>query len=431
MSMLPSWLGGTVRPKSVRGVDPIGNPKKSVYDFIGGLVSGSKSFVVDEASVLSITPAWRAIYILKDILATMPLNLYKLEADGDIVVAKDHPLNKLVAVSPHALYTAYEWMSAMIVNTLVCGNGLSRIIRNGSGIPTALLIVPYDCMDDILLSDDMQHLIYVVRINGKLTNLHSDDVVHFRGLTTNGMAGLNTTTLHKDTFASEMAMRDYVKSFLENGAFLSGVIEMPTTIAPDVYKRMKQSWEESYGGAKRSGKTPIMEGGAKYTPIQATIAQTGFEIVKSSSIADVSRVYGVPEYMIDAKNKPTYSSVEQMSIDFKKYTIDGWCVKIVQELTRKLVSKSGEGTYFYQYDSTGLTTGDLKTQGEYYQRLFNMSVLNPDEIRSFIKKNKVDHGERYFIQGNNMIPVDSIDAALANKGAKKAGADMNTIKEKP
>jgi len=410
-----------------RATDYFGDKSKTIMEHLSGMFTGRRSFVVDENAVLSITPAWRAIYILKDILAVMPLNLYEKQTDGDILLRESHPLNKLIAVSPHALYTPYEWMSAMIVNALVSGNGISRIYRNGSGIATALEIIPHDQVRDILMGDDGQHLVYVL-VSGK--TLHSDDVVHFMGLSINGLSGFNTTKTHADTFASEAAMRDYIRSFLEKGAFLSGVIEHPTLLTDQAYKKAKSSWDSAFGGSGKAGGTAWLEGGATYKRIQSNIVESGFETVKASSVADTSRIYGVPEYMIDGKNKPTYAGQEQGDIQFKKYTIDGWCTKIKQELTRKLVPSIQQGKLFFDYDQSGLLNGDLATMGNYYQKLFNMSILNRDEIRKLIKRNNVTGGERYFIQGNNMLPVDKIDEMIAQKSnTPDPGADMNTITE--
>lgn len=412
-----------------RAVDGWGDRSKSTFDWLSGLFVSADKKTVTEETVLTVTPAWRAIYILKDILSVMPLNLYQRTADGDILLASEHPLNKLIAVSPSPLYTPYEWMSAMMVNTLVAGNGISKIHRNGSGIPNALEIIPYDQLEDILIMyGNNPHLLYKLK-NG--ATLHQDDVVHFQGLSVNGLSGLNTTETHKETLSSEAAMRDFIKSFLDKGAFLSGVIEVPVQLQDATYKRMKASWDDAYGGAKKAGGTAILENGSKYQRVQATIPETGYDIVKGASIADISRIYGVPEYMLDIKNKPGYTSIEHISLDFKKYTLDGWCTKIVQELTRKLVSSNQTGQFFFEYDKTGLTTGDLQTMGEYYTKLFNIGVLNRDEIRAIIKRNKVKDGQEYFVQGNNMVRVKDIDKLVQMKSDPTKGVenDVNTIKE--
>ncbi len=414
-----------------RAVDFLGDKSKSIADHLSGLWMASEKKQVTEETVLSITPMWRAVYILKDILSTMPLNLYQRTADGDIVLAKDHPLNKLISLNPHPLFTPYAWMGSMVVNKMIAGNGISRIRRNGSAIATSLEPIPFDKIHDIIVVyDEKPHLIYKLS-NG--VSLHSDDVVHFQGLSINGLAGLNPTQIHNKTLSTEAAMRDFINSFMDNGAFLSGVIEVPVQLQDNTYKRMKTSWQDAYGGAKKAGGTAILEGGAKYNRIQATVPEAGYEIVKSTSIADISRITGVPEYMLDIKNKPGYTSIEHMALDFKKYTIDGWCTMITQELTRKLVSANQAGEYFFDFDKTGLTTGDLQTMGEYYTKLFRIGVLNRDEVRSFIKKNKVENGDEYFVEGNNMVRVKDIDKLVEmkqNKGKTgKVQTDVQTIKE--
>jgi len=422
-----------------RTFDFFGNPGKSmssVMDAIFGSSTGNPKSIT-ENNVLTITPAWRAIYILMDIIATMPLYLYQKKKDGDIIIAENHALNKLVALSPHPLYTSYTWRAAMMVNTLIAGNGVTRIRRNGSGIPNALEIIPWDFVDNIyLLYHPDPHLEFHVRdqVTQKRYILHSDDVIHFMGLTVNGVGGMNTTLTHKDTFATEASMRDFVKTFLENGAFPSGALFFPTVLGDPAYKKIRDSWQSAHGGPNKAGKTAIVDAGGKYEKITPSIPDTGYETVKDKSISDISRIYGVPEYMLDSKNKPTYASVEQISLDFKKYTLDGWCCKIAQELTRKLISDNQQGEFFFDFDKTGLTSGDLQTMSEYYNKLFNMGWINRDEGRAFLKMNKVEGGERYWIQGNNMIPVDAVDKMLEMKASKKGAGtmqpDVQTLKEK-
>lgn len=56
-----------------RTVDFLGDKSKSIADHLSGLWMASEKKQVTEETVLSITPMWRAVYILKDILSTMPL----------------------------------------------------------------------------------------------------------------------------------------------------------------------------------------------------------------------------------------------------------------------------------------------------------------------------------------------------------------------
>ena len=58
----------------------------------------------------------------------------------------------------------------------------------------------------------------------------------------------------------------------------------------------------------------------------------------------------------------------------------------------------------FKYDSILLT--DTQTKGDYYQKMFNIGVMNRNEIRDRMELNAVPYGDEYFIQGNNMITVE-------------------------
>lgn len=402
-----------------RAVTLFDNPKNSIKSVIEGLSGKQGEAFVDESVVLTITPAARAIYILKDVIATTPLHLYERQADGDIIHRSDHPLDKLLSYRPHPLYTAYNWRSAMMTNTLLSGNGIGVITWSNSLVPASIEVIPYDQVTDVMMGEDGKSLMY--HLNGRKP-VHSDDVIHFMMTSWNGCAGLNTTATHRRTLQTEISLRDYVKSFMEKGAHIKGFISVPQILSPDARKSMKDSWRDQHGGSMNAGGTPLLEGGATYQRMQASIVESGFEQVKASSIADISRIYGVPEYMLDVRNKPTYSSIEHIGMDFQRYTLDGWFTQIEQELTRKLVAKNMEGKQFFKFDRTRLTSGDLKTMGEYYTRLFNIGVLNRDEIRMMINRNRVEDGDRYFIQGNNMTPTDLVDEMIKMRAGQPAAA---------
>lgn len=405
-----------------RAVTLFDNPKNSLKSVIEGLPGNQGEAFIDESVVLTITPAARAIYILKDVIATTPLHLYERTSDGDIVHRHDHPLDKLLSYRPHPLYTAYNWRSAMMVNTLLSGNGIGVITWNNSLVPAHIQVIPYDQVTDVMMGEDGMSLVY--HFKGRKP-VKSDDVIHFMMMSWNGCAALNTTETHRRTLQTEISLRDYVKSFMEKGAHIKGFISVPQMLSPDTRKAMKDSWRDQHGGSMKAGGTPLLEGGATYQKMQASIVESGFEQVKASSIADISRIYGVPEYMLDVRNKPTYSSIEHIGMDFQRYTLDGWFTQIEEELTRKLVGKNSEGKLFFKFDRTRLTSGDLKTMGEYYTRLFNIGVLNRDEIRVAINRNRVEGGDRYFIQGNNMMPTDAIDELIRMRGTGPAAVPNN------
>jgi hypothetical protein len=84
----------------------------------------------------------------------------------------------------------------------------------------------------------------------------------------------------------------------------------------------------------------------------------------------------------------------------------------------------------------------MKSLSEYVNRFFILGTLNQDEIRrKYLSLNPLPdgQGQRYYVQGNNMVPIDKIDQIYDQKlqgkmagegGPKEVDTDMEGIKEK-
>lgn len=370
------------------------------------------SAVVNADTIYQSTPAWRAMRILSDFVAKPPLKLMRKDKDGQIVEAVSHPLYRLLRYDPAPYYTSFNWRSACMDHALRRGNALSEIVRDSSGIPRRLILLPIDQYRGWEIKND--ELYYLIGPNQ--TMVSAENFVHISGPTNDGIQGINVIDAHRMTFSADMSSRKYSETLWKNGASLTGYIKYPERLSEEAFGRLKTSWEQEYAGAHNAGKTAILEGGAEYQQLGMTPQESGLYSSQKQSVEEISRIFGVPLHMLSSLDEATFNNIEHLTMTFLRDTMYPWYERWTQELDRKLLTRRERDLgYYFTFDTSGLSQAPLETMSEYYVKMFNIGVLNQNEIRHELKRNAIPLGDRYFVQGNNMIPTDAIDEILETK----------------
>lgn len=365
--------------------------------------------------------------ILCDGVAKPPLKLMRRDNDGNIDEATSHPLYRLLKYNPSSLYTSFNWRWANMNHTLLTGNALNEIVRNRDGsVKELILIDPHDFDGVELVQGKLMY-----RISGKEQMYSPERFLHFMGPTNNGLMGMNIIEAHRMTFASDMGSRRFSQKLWENGAMPSGVIEHPGDMGDGAYARLKSSWQKEYSGAANAGKTVILEEGAKYHQLSMTPLDAGWIQSRKDVVEEISRIFGVPLHMLSSLDEATFNNIEHLTLSFLRDSMQPWYERFTSELNRKLLSPREQFNYFFQFDTSGLEQAPLEVMAEFYVKMFNIGVLNRDEIRRMIGKNAVEDGSRYYVQGNNMVPVDAIDELLLSKttDSTEDAIDVPTVTE--
>lgn len=90
-------------------------------------------------TALQVAAVFRCVDLISKTMAALPLHMYRDRNDGK-QKAKDHPLYKITNILPNPTTTAYEMMQMLVANILLTRGGYLRIVRNRSGVITALKI---------------------------------------------------------------------------------------------------------------------------------------------------------------------------------------------------------------------------------------------------------------------------------------------------
>ena len=130
------------------------------------------------------------------------------------------------------------------------------------------------------------------------------------------------------------------------------MLEHPGTIKDP--QRVEDSWNAAYQGSANSHRVAVLEEGMKYQPIGISPEQAQFLETRKFQINEIARIFRVPPHMLADLEKSSFSNIEQQSLEFVKYTLDPWCIRWEQSMSRVLLSESEKPQEFIKFNVDGL-----------------------------------------------------------------------------
>ena len=374
------------------------NPSTSLSNpaaWLTGLFGTSKTGVqVSEDNALTFSAVYAAVRIISETIASIPLNVY--QADGETrVKAVGHPVQDLLAKAPNSVSSTFTFREAMASNLVLHGNAYAKIEMNAAGRPTAL--IPLNPMKvEVKVVDGEK--VYV--FDKKHTYLDYE-MLHFVGLSFNGLTGKSPLSMAREAVAIGLAAQEYGARFYSNGANAGGVITAPGRLNTEVVKRLRESWNRAQSGNSNSHSTAILEEGMKYEKIGLDPEAAQFLQSRKFQVNEIARIFRIPpSYLADLENSSTRANTEQQAIQFVRDCITPYVRRMEVELNRKLFREDEPNLYAY-FTMEGLMRGDQKARYEAYATARQWGWLSVNDIRDLENLNPVEGGDIY-LQPLNM-----------------------------
>ena len=357
---------------------------------------GSNSGVsVDKNSALSFSAVLACVRVISESIGSMPINTYKIEADGDRILDKAHPVAKLIQ-RPNKYQTTYNFFSVALTNLLLEGNCYFYIVRDGAARPIELLYLNPD-------------KVKVIPFEGNLFYEHSDfenpiaqtDILHFMGVGFDGKKGKSVLKMQQDTIGLSLGANVTAATYFGNSAQVAGVLKTDQTLTTEQIQRLRNSWNQRYQGPYNSNKTAILENGLDFKPISISANDKQLLQSRQFQVEEIARIFRVPLSLIGHLEKSAnYNSIEALSTDFVRYTLMPYLVQLEQEMEIKLFRENEFESYEIKFDTKGLLRGDSTARASYYREMTQIGALSINEVRQAEKLNKIADGDKHYFPLN-------------------------------
>lgn len=351
-----------------------------------------------EDGALRVSAVYSCVRVIAETVASIPLLTYARLPDGGKVRAVDNPLYTLLHLNPNAEQTSMEWREQMLTHLLLRGNAYSKIVRSGRRIAELIPLAP-----DKVVVKSANGAIVGYRYDAR-EDIVPSDMLHVRGLSTDGVVGRSVLQDAIDTFSAAKSAQEYGRRVLENDATPSVVLRHPETLDAEAATRLRESWEAMFSGPRNAGKTAVLEEGMSVEKLQMSAEDLQFIDTRRLQRQEIAAIFRVPPHMIGDLSASSYSNIEQQAIDFTTHCIRPWCVRIEQALAKKLIPASQQGDLFCEFLLDGLIRGDIQSRYTAYQIGRQAGFLSVNDIRAMENMNPINGGNRY-LEPLNMQPV--------------------------
>ncbi|MFT3810542.1 MAG: phage portal protein [Micropepsaceae bacterium] len=368
---------------------PVADPYFALNAPWRGVGSASPDVVLSNLAV-----AARCVSLRSELLASVPLFLFRRSGNGGRERAADTPLYGVLHDLFNENMTAFEGREFLIRSLDVAGNGYARIERNARGEVTALYPYPPGVVSvERLQSGRLRYR--VTEATGRVAVLLQEEMLHLRGASRDGIIGQSPLQIARGAVALAVSQAETAGSLMTNAMRPSGVLAFPEKLSPEARKAQREGLEAYYAGPANAGRLLITEGGAKFERLTFTPEDAEFLDSRKLSNEDVARVFGVPPTSVGITDKATYSNVEQESTMLVRNALGPLAARIEAAMLRDLLTPDVRADLYVEHDLAGLLRGDTAARYAAYRIGREWGWLSPNDIRRTENLPPIPDGDLY------------------------------------
>jgi HK97 family phage portal protein len=368
--------------------------KRAVTPQTASVLLGDRTLsgvVVNEAKAHNIAAVRCAVRVISEGIASLPLIVYRKLAQGGKDRAPEHPLFDLLRSAPNPEQTAFTFWESALATSLVHGNFLAEIERQGDGRPVALWPLPVNrCR--------------LVRENGNLRyRFHTDqgevvldpvNVFHLMGLG-DGVWGHSVLELARESFGLALSLERYGAAFFGQASRPSGTLTYPGSLSDAARQNIRNSFANLHEGHTNAARIALLEEGLTFTPYQWNNEEYQFLESRRFTVEEVGRWFNLSPVKLHDLQRATWNNIEHLAIDFVVTTLRPWLIRIEQEVSRKLILDGERHSYFAEHLVDVLLRGDTASRYAVYQIALQNKVLTINEVRELENRNPVPWGDEF------------------------------------
>ena len=376
MGILDNFKRNDISQRSVPSDYSYGN--FSISSYFGG-----ESRITEEQA-LKIPAVASSMELITSSVAQLPIYLYKRDENGEIVRVEDRR-TFLLNREPNESTNGHTFKRKIVKDYLFHGASYIKVdkVRND-------IIGVYNLpIEEISITKYRQNgykntAIINLQYSETKHEFSTDEVAIVLKDSQDGFTATGILVDNAETLSLALDEQDYTMSILKNGALPIGVISASSRLTDTAIKRLRESWENLYGGPKKAGKTIILEEGLEYKPISMKPNELDLTNVRKHTVSEIARIFNVSESMINSSlNK--YSSNEQNNIYFLQYCLAPIITSIESASNKSLLLESEKNDgYFFRFDVSELLRTTEKEKIETVVKAMEKGLLSINEARAKI-----------------------------------------------
>jgi len=270
-----------------------------VAEWLGGGANSATGLSVTPDGAMRVTVVYRAVSILAQTYASLPLSVDKFQPDGGILADKTHPLYDTIVYQPNKFQTSFEWREMMAGHFALRGRCYSEIVSSGGRAIDQLIPLHPDRVTPFRAPDGRLAFNYQP-IDGPSRVILQSEMHWMHLMSTNGIDWISPIGLCREAVGLALATEEHAARLFSNGAKPGGILKMPGHFKDaETKKKFALSWQEAQGGLRNTARTAILENGMEWQQVGMTSEDAQFLEMRNFQLAEIGpRIFGVPAHKL-------------------------------------------------------------------------------------------------------------------------------------
>jgi HK97 family phage portal protein len=392
----------------------IGTPH-DLWTYLSRGSTSSSGAVVNERSALAVPVVLTCVSLISRTIMTLPVDVYERLPNGGKRKADEHPLARLFD-NPNSWQDWPMFCQMLQAHLLLRGNAYAWVnwvgVRGSEFQQVREMIPLHPDQVTVEQNDDWTLKYTLTRKNGTRVPIPADEMLHLRGLSTNGYMGRSPIDDLRDAIGGAISSQDYSGNFWKKGGTPELMLKHPKTLSDKAKKGIEEAWEKTYGG-KDGRRVAVIEEGMEIEQLSVTPEQGQFLETNKFGRSQLAGAFHVPPHMIGDTEKSTSwgTGIEQQQIGYLTFTIQPWLTVWEHGIRRALIAN--ERRFYVKFKVEGLLRGDSAGRSTFYQRMHGVGAMSPNDIRALEDMDPVDKGNTYYVP-SNYVPLGTESAAISD-----------------
>ena len=348
----------------------------------------------DEAFIKNVI-AHRAISLIAQAAASIPLKLYKLSNSGKIPI-KAHSILNLLS-SPNPSQSGSEFLEMLYSYRQISGNAFVLAIAGGDSTQANLKPRELYCLrpDRIAIApgDNFLPNAYIYKVGQNSTEYKVDTltgqskILHIKTFhPLSDWYGLSAIEAAAYSIDQHNQAGEWNQALLQNGARPSGAIVVKgnehdgyPNLSETQHANIKSMIDEVFSGPHNAGRPMLLSGGLDWKEMSLTPKDMDFIESKHSSARDIALAFGVPPQLLGIPGDNTYSNLQEARLALWEQTVIPIAQNVVENLSNWLSNFYGK-EYILMCNTDEISALAARREA-FWARLETCTFLTQDEKR--------------------------------------------------
>ena len=355
---------------------------------------------------------YTCIKILSETVSKLPLKIYQ-DNDGKRK-STDHYLYNLLKLRPNPYMSASDFWKCIEAQRNLYGNAYAwlDIAKRGRDAGKILGMYPLHSekvqiyVDDKGLISSKESVWYTFTDKQKKEyKIKSDEILHFKAQTLNGIAGISPIETLKNTIENAKAASQFLNNSYKNGMQTAGIVHYIGDLSPALQNTFREKFEEMSSGLKNANRISLLPLGFQYQPIALKLTDAQFLENTRLTLQQITAAFGIKPHQVNDQSKTSYASTAEANREFYTDTLLSILTMYEQELTYKLfLQEELENGFYAKFNADVILRADIEKRYRAYSQAVQNGFKTPNEVRALEEDEPLDGGDKLYLNGN-MIPI--------------------------